>query len=143
VAHACWRSIRSPPTSIVSPASVRASSSSTALVDSPTYPSIAKVEQHARPTLLVAVPGRPAVELAQRLDGVAGEQTGVACVDRLDLEAVLEARVVAVVLAHQLFAEGLGGPPVGVEVHAAAMLDAWNLLPVQPEPAPAVATSST
>ena len=32
--------------------------------------------------------------------------------------------MVAVVLAQQLLGEGLGGLPVGVEVHAAAMLEA-------------------
>jgi hypothetical protein len=108
-----------------------------------------EIEQHAGSPLVVALPrvvavrGCPGVEVAERLHRVAGEKTGIARIDRLDLEAVLEPGVVAVVLAHQLLVEALGGPPVGVEVHAAAMLETWKPLPVQLGAAPAVATSST
>jgi hypothetical protein len=102
-----------------------------------------EVEQHPRLPSRIAVAGRPVVKFAQRVHRIAGEQLAGPGVDRLDLERVLEPRVVLVVLAHQLGLEGLGCAPVRVEIHADAMLEAWTPHLPPSDPVRETATSSS
>ena len=81
-----------------------------------------EVEQHPQPAAVVAsrVGGVPL--LAQIVDRPGGEQLLVAAVDRLDLVRLLEPRVVEVVLPGEVGQERLCRPPIGVDVHRAAIL---------------------
>ena len=81
-----------------------------------------EVQQHPQSPLVVAIAGSCRALLAQRLDRPGREQLLVAVVDRLDLVGLLEPRVVAVVLAGEVDQERLGRPPIGLEIHRAAML---------------------
>ena len=82
-----------------------------------------ELEQHPPPPPLIGAGRRHCRLLAQLLDRFPGEQSVVACVDGLDLELLLEARVVAVELGGQLRDELLRRLPVCLQVHAPAILE--------------------
>ena len=81
-----------------------------------------EVEQHPQPAAFVASGVGRGPLLAQRVDRLGHEQLLVAPVDRLDLVRLLEPGVVEVVLAGEVGQERLCRPPIGVDVHRAAIL---------------------
>ena len=81
-----------------------------------------EVEQHPQPPAFVAsgVGGVP--PRTQIIDRPGCEELLVAAVDRLDLVRLLEAGVVEVVLPGQVGQKRLCRPPIGLDIHRAAIL---------------------